>query len=524
MYTGVYCRVSTKNQAEDGTSLGYQIEAGTQKAIELGVPRDKIIVFEEKGFTGEDIDRPEMNRVRDMVVKKQLSKLIVLTPDRLSRLMVDKLIICSELQKHEVELIFVDNEYKDTPEGQLFFNIHSAIAQYELEMIKRRTSRGVINAVKKGKVMPMRTSPYGYDLIDNQLIINKEEAENVKKIFQWYVYDKLTMRDIGERLYDLGVLPKRKESPNWNSSSLQRILKSELYIGKYYYNRRKTKKIKGQKTVSGNPKRSVEMRDREEWYEVDIPVIVDFATFELAQKQRIKNGEKSGNVKNEYLLRRLIRCGCCGTKWSSFTSTSKSKTSDKSWSYKYYRCTNRNSRKYGDGIERCPIKPIKANIFEDYIWETIEKVVNNEEKFIDRLKNKGNKIDPSVIEMHKILLQKIKQKDEEKQRILTLFKKGFIDEDEMDADVEKLRKEKETLLSDIEKYDNVINAHKETNHNIEDVQKQLQKVKSVFENIEDYPKFQREIIEYFVDEIIVNHVDGKIDITFTGLIQEAVSL
>lgn len=42
----------------------------------------------------------------------------------------------------DVQLIFVDTEYKNTPEGQLFFNLISVIAQYELSLIKKRTVRG----------------------------------------------------------------------------------------------------------------------------------------------------------------------------------------------------------------------------------------------------------------------------------------------------------------------------------------------------------------------------------------------
>lgn len=58
-------------------------------------------------------------------------------PDRLTRDLTDKLIICRELEKNDVELIFVDTEYLTTPEGQLFFNMMSSIAQYELQLIKK---------------------------------------------------------------------------------------------------------------------------------------------------------------------------------------------------------------------------------------------------------------------------------------------------------------------------------------------------------------------------------------------------
>lgn len=102
--------------------------------------------------------------------------------------------------------------------------------------------------------MPMRVPPYGYDYVDRQLVINKEEAKFVRKIFQWYVYDKLTIREIGELLSASGAKTKRTKSHLWNASTIGKILKNETYVGKFYYNRRDVKKIKGEKTKSGKPK------------------------------------------------------------------------------------------------------------------------------------------------------------------------------------------------------------------------------------------------------------------------------
>jgi site-specific DNA recombinase len=213
MYTALYSRVSTKSQVEKGTSLDGQLELCSKKAKELKIPNDSIKFYREEGFTGEDIDRPKMNELRQDVKNGLINRIIITHPDRLSRELVDKLIVCNEFEKYEVELIFVDTEYKNTPEGELFFNMQSSIAQYELAMIKKRTSRGVIRSVKEFKnVMPMRVPNYGYDYINRSLVINKEEAEFVKKIFEWYVFDNLTMRQIGEKLYEYGAKPKRKES------------------------------------------------------------------------------------------------------------------------------------------------------------------------------------------------------------------------------------------------------------------------------------------------------------------------
>ncbi|WP_244863142.1 recombinase family protein [Paenibacillus cisolokensis] len=76
-------------------------------------------------------------------------------------------------------------------------------------------------------------------------------------MYHWYVYDHYTFREIGERLYSLGAVPKRGESRNWSASSIRRVLTSEVYIGKFYYNRRETRKIRGEKTKNGTPKKTI---------------------------------------------------------------------------------------------------------------------------------------------------------------------------------------------------------------------------------------------------------------------------
>jgi site-specific DNA recombinase len=237
--------VSTGLQVTDGTSLDGQTKLCLEKAKSLGYIDSQIKIYCEEGYSGEDIDiRPAMTKLREDVALGIIKHVIVQLPDHLSRDMTDKLIICRELEKNGSELIFTDTEFTKTPEGILFFNIISAIAAYELALIKKRTVRGRLRAVEKyKKIMPMRTAPYGYDLVDGKLSIKTDEAEFVRKIYHWFVHDHLTLREIGEKLYELGAIPKRKESRNWSASSIRRILSSEIYIGKYYYIRRKSQKV-----------------------------------------------------------------------------------------------------------------------------------------------------------------------------------------------------------------------------------------------------------------------------------------
>jgi site-specific DNA recombinase len=533
MYTALYARVSTKNQVEDGTSLDYQIEIGTKKAIEIGVLASEIRIYREEGFSGEDIDRPDMNRLRLDVSKGMVKRVIVTHPDRLSRDMTDKLIVCGEFERHNIELVFVDTEYKNTPEGQLFFNMQSAIAQYELAMIKKRTTRGVISAVRdKKKVMPMRVPPYGYDLVDSQLIVNPQEAEFVKKIYKWYVYDRFTMRQIGENLYNLSALPKRKESKNWSASSIQNILSNEVYIGKYYYNRRKTNKIKGQKTTNGNPKREYTLRDKEDWYEIAVPSIVDQSIFTLAQLQRSKNGEKSGNIKHEYLLRQLIRCGHCGSKWSAYTSSTsqvnKTTGEKKTWYFKRYRCGGKIQRTFGEGSSRkCNANIVSAEFLDDYIWnELLVKNLSNADSLFNRLnENQNDGVSEEIIETYNILKKQLETKESEKERVKVLFKHGVIDEEEMLVDIGKLSKEIKKMQNDISGYEEKIASQKVKEISIDQIKQITNQVQLLIQNGNQVSyEDKRKIVEMLIDEVIISYDEEEnLRIVCTGAIDFLIS-
>lgn len=120
MAIAIYPRVSTGSQAVDGTSLDAQTELCLKRISDLGHSINDVIVYREEGASGEDIERPQLNRLRQDIAAGLITHVFVTHPDRLSRDLTDKLFICREFESKGVALIFVDTEYSSTPEGQLF--------------------------------------------------------------------------------------------------------------------------------------------------------------------------------------------------------------------------------------------------------------------------------------------------------------------------------------------------------------------------------------------------------------------
>lgn len=525
MFAAVYARVSTGLQVE-GTSLESQVDLCQKKAKEIGFSSDRIKIYKEEGFSGEDIDRPEMNRLREDVKKGLISYLVIMHPDRLSRDLTDKLFVCRELDSMNVNLVFVDAEYKNTPEGQLFFNLISVIAQYELSLIRKRTVNGRLRAVEKEKkIMPMRVPPYGYDLIDGELKINEVEAEFVKKIYQWYVNEHLTLREIGNRLYEQGALPKRRESKNWGASSIRRILTSPIYIGKYIYNRRKTQKVKGQKTASGAPKKTYDLRPEDDWIVIDVPAIVDNEIYEQAQIRKEKNLKNSGNVKYDYLLKSLIRCGHCGRLWQSTTYSGrlKKKMGERA-RYRCYRCPNLFPKKYGKEIEKCPSKSLKAEMIEEYIWNLIVDAISEPSLFKSRLKEQSESVVKELHDAISVLNKQIDEKQQEKGRVKVMFRRNFIDETEMAGEFQEINKELDKLQKEVDKYQKQINDYgtKQLSEG------QIERLSGlVLKGLQDDQKCltlenKRYIVETLIDEIIVKYKGDELQITTVGALDEII--
>lgn len=511
-------------QAVEGTSLESQVELCVKKAKELNTPSNQIRVYREEGFSGEEIDRPEMNRLRQDIGAGLISQVIITHPDRLSRDLTDKLFVCREFESKHVSLVFVDTEYRNTPEGQLFFNLISVIAQYELSLIKKRTIRGRLKAVEKDKkIMPMRVPPFGYDLVNSQLIVNEAEAKFVELIYQWYTYDQLTMREIGNKLVEMGAEPKRAENKNWSASSIQKTLINEVYIGKYYYNRRSTQKLKGERTKTGAPKKTYTIRDEKEWILVEVPSIIDEQIFKLAQEQRLKNTIKSGHVKNEYLLKSLLRCGNCGRKWAATTYSGRyNKVTCRREKYKCYRCPNLFPKTYGKNVKACPSRSIRADVLDDYVWGLIMEVISDPQDYIDRMTVNKDSVIYELSLVAETLKKQIAQKEKEADKIKTMFKRELIDEQEMETEFRAIRVEENELKIRYESCSEQLRVLKEEATSIDINKNVFNKISNFMETKGKELSFddKRYVVETLIDELLIRFQDTQIQVTATGYLDE----
>ena len=132
MRTAVYARVSTDKQAEK-FGIPSQLEASREKCADNGwtpVFGGEENAYIDDGYSGSDLDRPALNRLRQDVREGKVDIVLAYDPDRLSRKLFHLMILAEEFEKHGVKLEFVTQEMGSSPEDKMFFNMRGVFAEY----------------------------------------------------------------------------------------------------------------------------------------------------------------------------------------------------------------------------------------------------------------------------------------------------------------------------------------------------------------------------------------------------------
>jgi site-specific DNA recombinase len=236
MKTGIYVRVSTEEQAQEGFSIRGQTEK--LKAYALIKDWDIYDIYGDEGISGKNVvDRPAINRLIEDIKIGNVNNVLVFKVDRLTR-----------STKNLIELVELFEKYKcafnsltesidtDTPSGRMFLKIIGIFAEFERENLVSRLKLGFERKVKEGYTLANHVLSYGYIKNKGQKVqtIHEDEAKIVKEVYELYINKNLSMCEIARRLNNRKVRGKRG-STSWDSSIIKLILTNPTYIGKVRY-------------------------------------------------------------------------------------------------------------------------------------------------------------------------------------------------------------------------------------------------------------------------------------------------
>lgn len=367
--TAIYARVSTDEQAEHGYSIVTQIQSCRKYAGAHGFTIEA--EFREE-CSGAKLDRPELDKLRMMIERKEIDAVIVHTADRLSRNLAHSLIIREEWQRAGAEIHYSDRgKTQDTAEGRLSDNVQAVIAEYEREKIRERTRRGLKAKAEAGRWVGDAPEPYGYIRRGKGKEVKLEkydvEIEVVKRIFSmytgWIDRTPLPLRRIADTL-NLEGIPSparptksgRKAGRGWYVKTIKEILSRRIYVGEYEYC--------GQ--IISMPELA----------------IIDLEQFEAAQAQRAINTQLARrNVKHEYLLRGHIFCSC------NYRMSGKVITANAHRKNFYYRCLS--------GVQvltmcQCREPYLRRDIADTMVWGWLSGLFTDPRKLSDGLNEVAN--------------------------------------------------------------------------------------------------------------------------------------
>ena len=402
----IYIRVSTAMQVD-----GYSLEAQKERLMKFAEFQEMEVVREycDAGKSGKSITgRPEFQRMLQDVSEErdEVAFILVFKLSRFGRNAADVLNSLQFIQDYGVNLICVEDGIDSSKDsGKLTITVLSAVAEIERENILVQTMEGRKQKAREGKWNGGQ-APFGYDLDskNSTLVVNEEEAEIVRIIYDKFVHTDMGADAICNYLNQRGYTKKKVRGHELNYFArglIMKILDNPVYTGKIAYGKNVTEKVKGTRDEYRRVK-------TDDYLLADglHEAIVDEETWEAAREKRKRTGvkwNKTHSLEHEHILSGLLKCPVCG---AGMAGTVRRRKNKKSGEYKddfYYRCQHR--RKI-DEEHFCDFKPslnqneINAEVewfirgmiaderFHEYIGERLqEKVdVSNLEEERDQLK------------------------------------------------------------------------------------------------------------------------------------------
>jgi site-specific DNA recombinase len=378
----IYARVSSEQQREEHT-IGSQTAALIEfaRTHDLQVPKQWI--FEDEGFSGATLERPGLDRVRDLAAEGQIQVVLAYAPDRLSRKYAYQVLLIEELARHGVETLFVKAPQSATAEDQLLVQFQGMIAEYERAQILERSRRGKRHRARAGELSVMSGAPYGYRYVRKSedapasYAVIDAEARVVQRIYQMYTVEGLSIGAIARRLNEEGI-PTRKRSARWERSVVWAVLRNSAYRGVAYFGKtriaprtRVTRPLRMRGGISQRNSAGHE-RPREEWIEIPVPALVSEESFaraeELLQQNKLRARRRTITPS---VVQGLVSCQKCGYAFSrTSTRTSARKLH-------YYKCIGSESwRKLGGPV--CDnSRMVRQDLLDQIVWAEVIRLLED---------------------------------------------------------------------------------------------------------------------------------------------------
>lgn len=287
-----------------------------KKVKELGEEFFIIDYYIDDGYTGLNTNRPNFQRMVQDIEKGNINCIITKDLSRLSRNSFEA--------NYYIEMYFLERNVRYI---SVLDNVDTGTKSSNNDMIQFKTlindwyskdiSRKIKSSIwaRKEKGMFMASiAPYGYkkSKVDkHKLVVNKQEARIVKRIFNEYSKGK-SIEEIVKQLQEDNIPSPNNNANNgdirykWREETIRRILNNKIYLGHIEYGKRINLSYKSKK---------VKYIPQEEWkiaYNMHEAIITEELFNKVQEKREINKTIK--RKKHKWELNGLVKCKECGAK------------------------------------------------------------------------------------------------------------------------------------------------------------------------------------------------------------------
>ena len=403
----LYARVSTDEQARSGYSLAQQAEALREYATREGY--EVLEEVSDPGQSGANLERPGMDRVRDLVAVGGVSVVLAQDRDRFAREPAYHYLLRREFEEHGTKIRALNDRGDESPEGELTDGILDQLAKFERAKIAERTRRGKLRRAREGKIVPTHTPDYGFRYTGDRegYEADPEKMAVVRRIFEMVGREGKTLHG-AKKVLDRENVPTPGRARYWGNRFIRNLILDDVYkphtfeevkdlidpevaghldperrYGVWWYNvtRRKTRQVaeispNGSRTYVKRSKTTV--KPAREW--IAVPVADSGIPRELvdAAREAIKHNRRPASRKHRFweLAGGITRCGGCGKLMFTNSITGKG--------LHYYRCPSRRD----NGKEACDVKNRRADKIEAEVWNAVRVLLSDPERLrsdLDRM-------------------------------------------------------------------------------------------------------------------------------------------
>lgn len=454
-----YYRFSSHSQNE--ASIDQQRDLAHEWADAHGF---KIVKeYEDAAISGTTDARPGFQQMLSEVAKIRPHTLIMWKTDRLGR---DKYVLAMAKKKIrdagcEIHLL-AEHIPTEGPEGVLIEGLMEAMAEYYSRQLSQNIQRGMDYNAQHALYNGHKLFGYDVDRSTKKYIPDPNTAPFVQWAFKEYASGK-PLKTIAEEMNAQGLRTPR--NAKFSVNMLNKMLKNRAYIGEYHH---------GDITVAGG-----------------MPVLVDEATFEHAQRRFAENKRKGSQRAHgmgdaeapRYWLTGKLYCGECGSTMQGVSGTSKTGRT-----YYYYYCSAQRRKE-------CHLHKARKRDLEDMVLFALHNIVDDEENVTALALDAAEYYEKSHNDTAYLEALEAKRREVEKSlaNLVKVIERGVVS-DTVTQRLTQLEEQK-SALNDAIGTENVRVSLCEDRHSI-----QAYFDKFLHADVND-PEIRDQVFEYFVDKV-----------------------